>query len=394
MFKRKLDEILLKRAEKIPVIAILGPRQSGKTTLARTVFNQHKYISLENYDERELATNDPKRFLEVHKNIHGMILDEIQHVPKLLSYLQTYVDEAHRPGCIILTGSQNILVNQAISQTLAGRIAIFTLPPLSIAELSINNLLPNEVEQLAYKGCYPRIYAHDLEPTSWYLDYIETYVERDVRQVGNISDLSTFKRFIRLCAGQVGQLVNFVSLANDCGVDQRTVKAWLAILEASYIIFLLQPHYVNFRKRLIKSPKLYFYDTGIICALLDIKSSEQLNTHYLRGGIIESLIISEILKHYYNHGQRPQHVYFWRNQTGNELDCVIQKNHKLIPIEIKASKTIVSSFFNGLNYWADIAKEETDAGYIIYGGPENQDWPQGKVVSWKNLEDVFKESGE
>ncbi len=209
--------------------------------------------------------------------------------------------------------------------------------------------------------------------------------------MGNISDLSTFKRFIRLCAGQVGQLVNFVSLANDCGVDQRTVKAWLAILEASYIVFLLQPHYVNFRKRLIKSSKLYFYDTGIICALLDIKSPQQLDTHYLRGGIVESLIIAEILKHYYNNGERPQHVYFWRNQTGNELDCVIQKNHKLVPIEIKASKTIVSSFFKGLAYWDGIAKTESAPGYIIYGGSENQTWPQGKIVSWKNLEEIFKE---
>lgn len=390
MFSRTLDTILLKRAEKIPVIAILGPRQSGKTTLARTVFNKHTYVSLENYEERELAFSDPKRFLEMYKSDYGIILDEIQHVPKLLSYLQTYVDEQHRPGHIIITGSQNILMNQAISQTLAGRIAIFTLPPLSITELSKNSLLDDTIEKLAYKGCYPRIYAYDLEPTSWYLDYIETYVERDIRQVGNIADLSTFKRFIRLCAGQVGQLLNFASLANDCGIDQRTAKAWISILEASYIVFLLQPHYVNFRKRLIKSPKLYFYDTGIICALLDIKSSEQLDTHYLRGNIIESLMISEIFKHYYNNGERPQHVYFWRNQTGNELDCVIQKDNRLVPIEIKAGKTVVNSFFNGLDYWATLTNNEDARGYVLYGGSTNQEWPQGTVVSWKNLEDIFK----
>lgn len=391
MFRRKLEAILLKRAEKMPVIAILGPRQSGKTTLAKGVFNQHKYVSLENYDNRELASVDPKRFLEMHLNDHGVILDEIQHAPKLLSYIQTYVDEEHRPGHVILAGSQNILVNQDVSQTLAGRVAIFTLPPLSIAELSENSLLANSVEKLAYKGSYPRVYAYDLEPTSWYLDYIETYVERDVRQVGNISDLSTFKRFIRLCAGQVGQLLNFTSLANDCGIDQRTAKNWISILEASYIVFLLQPHYVNFRKRLIKSPKLYFYDTGIICALLDIKSSEQLDTHYLRGSIVESLIISEIFKHYYNHGERPQHVYFWRNQAGNELDCIIQKDNKLVPIEIKAGKTVSSSFFAGLNYWSELAKEEGARGYVIYGGQDNQDWPQGQVVSWQHLEEVFKD---
>lgn len=390
MFKRKLSAILLKRAEKIPVIAILGPRQSGKTTLAKQVFNQHAYVSLENYEERELASNDPKRFLEMYRNSHGIILDEIQRVPKLLSYVQTYVDEAHRPGHIILTGSQNILVNETISQTLAGRIAIFTLLPLSIAELSENFILPDAIEKLSYTGCYPRIYAYDLDPTSWYLDYIETYVERDVSHIGNVSDLSTFRRFIRLCAGQVGQLLNFALLANDCGIDQRTAKGWISILEASYIVFLMQPHYVNFRKRLIKSPKLYFYDTGIICALLDIKSPEQLDTHYLRGNIIESLLISEIYKHYYNNGDRPHNVHFWRNQTGNEVDCVIQKGNALVPIEIKAGKTINSSFFNGLQYWASLTEEKTSHGYVIYGGSKNQEWPQGKVVSWQNIEDIFK----
>ncbi len=391
MFRRELEPILLKRAQKIPVIAILGPRQSGKTTLAKGVFSQHKYVSLENHDDRELATNDPRGFLDLHKNIFGIILDEIQHAPKLLSYIQTYVDEAHRPGHIILTGSQNILLNAAISQTLAGRIAIFTLLPFSINELKSNGLLGDRVEDLAYKGGYPRIYTYDLEPTSWYADYIETYVERDVRQIAQVADLSTFKRFIRLCAGQVGQLLNFVSLANDCGIDQRTAKAWLSILEASYIVFLLQPHHVNFRKRLIKSPKLYFYDSGLVCALLDIKSSSQLDTHYLRGGIVESLLISEIIKYYYNRGERPHHVYFWRNQTGNELDCVIQKNNQLVPIEIKAGQTVNSSFFTGLNYWATLAQTPKPNGYVLYGGNTNQTWPQGKVVSWKNLANIFED---
>ncbi len=388
MFKRTIEPKILERAQKMPVIAILGPRQSGKTTLSRAVFKNHRYVSLESYEERELASTDPQRFLEINKNPFGIILDEIQHVPKLLSLIQTIVDEEHMPGYFILTGSQNILVNQAISQTLAGRIAIFTLLPLSIKELSTNALLSDSIEQVTVKGGYPRIFAFDLEPTSWYLDYIETYVERDVRQIANIVDLSTFRRFIRLCAGRVGQLLNIASLAIDCGIDQRTAKSWLSILEASYVIFLLQPHHQNFNKRLIKSPKLYFYDTGLACALLDIHSSSQLDLNYMRGHLIESLIISEIFKHYYNKGDRPHNVYFWRDITGNEIDCIIQKNNLLVPIEIKAAKTIVPDFFKGLTYWAELIEEKPN-GYIVYAGSKNQERSQGTIVSWQNIEDIF-----
>lgn len=388
MFKRKLEPIILKRSEKMPVIAILGPRQSGKTTLAKSAFKQHSYVSLENFDERELALTDPKRFLESNINEFGIIIDEVQHAPKLLSYIQTYVDEKHRPGHIIITGSQNILVNEAISQSLAGRVALFTLLPLSIVELKDNVLVPDKIEELVYKGGYPRIYAYDLEPTSWYLDYIETYVERDVRQIGRIVDLVTFRRFMRLCAGRVGQLLNIAVLATDCGIDQRTAKAWLSVLEASYIIFRLEPHYENFNKRLVKSPKLFFYDTGLACALLGIKSSEQVDDHYLRGGIVESCLIAEILKHYYNQGERPQEVYFWKNQAGQEIDCIIRKDNRLVPIEIKASNTIVSDFFTVLSYWKQLT-HNTELGYVIYGGSKNQEWPHGRVISWKNTEDIF-----
>jgi predicted AAA+ superfamily ATPase len=391
MIKRQLTASIIEIAQKMPVIAILGPRQSGKTTLVRTAFPHHRYVSLENFEDREFATQDSKRFLELYHNSNGIILDEIQQAPRLLSYIQTFVDEEHRPGYIILTGSQNILMNQAISQTLAGRIALFTLPPLSITELAAANLLPKTIEELAFTGGYPRIYAHHLAPTRWYLDYVETYVERDARQVGNIEDLNTFKRFLRLCAGRVGQLLNYTSLASDCGIDQRTAKAWLSILEASYIVFLLQPHHVNFNKRLIKSPKLYFYDTGLVSALLGIDSPELLHTNYMRGAIIESLIISEIYKHYYNSGSRPQHVYFWRNQTGNEIDCVIQRGNALVPIEIKSGKTIGSDFFDGLTYWASLTKASSPVGYVIYGGEQNQQRSQGTIVSWRSLEEIFAE---
>lgn len=391
LLPRELESIIIKRAEKMPVIAILGPRQSGKTTLARGAFKNHAYVSLENFEERDLALSDPKRFLAAHIQAPGIIIDEVQHAPKLLSYIQTYVDESHKPGHIIITGSQNILVNQAISQSLAGRVSIFTLLPFSIPELRNGSLLPNTIEELVYKGSYPRIYAYDLESTNWYLDYIETYVERDVRQIANIIDLVTFRRFMRLCAGRVGQLLNVAALATECGIDQRTANAWLSVLEASYIIFRLQPHHENFNKRLVKSPKLFFYDTGLVCALLDIKSPTQVGDHYLRGGLIESLLISEIFKHYYNHGERPQNVFFWKNQAGNEIDCIIQKNNRLIPIEIKASNTIVSEFFKVLLYWQQLTNDPKP-GYVIYGGLKNQEWTQGTVVSWKNIDDIFKDS--
>lgn len=392
MFTRQLHNMLLQRAVKIPVIAIVGPRQSGKTTLAQAVFKQHIYVSLENFEDREVANADPRRFFETHESKHGIIIDEVQRAPQLLSYIQVLVDAEYKPGYFILTGSQNIMINQAISQTLAGRISIFTLLPLSIAEMRDNDLLPATVEAATHKGFYPRIYAHKLDETSWYLDYIETYVERDARQIINLAQLSTFRRFIRLCAGRVGQLLNSTSLATDCGIDQRTAKAWISVLEASYIIYLVQPHHENFNKRLIKSPKLYFYDSGLVCALLDIHSPEQLNDHYLRGHIIESMIMADIIKHYYNAGDRPHHVYFWRDQTGNEIDCVINKNNKLIPIEIKASKTIVSDFFKGLTFFTALAKSKAQAGsgYVIYGGPRRQEREQGTVISWKHTDDIFE----
>jgi len=389
MITRLLEPELKRRAQEMPAIALLGPRQSGKTTLAKAAFPHHAYVSLENYDEREDAVQDPRGFLNRKSNESGIILDEIQHIPQLLSYIQTIIDAEATFGRFILTGSQNILVNQAISQTLAGRVALFTLLPLSTAELAASSLLQDTVEQFTFTGCYPRIYAHNLRPTQWYLDYIETYVERDVRQIGKIGDLTTFRRFIRLCAGRVGQILNLTSLASDCGIDLRTAKAWLSVLEATYIIFLLQPHHVNFSKRLIKSPKIYFYDSGLACALLGIQSSEQLDSHYARGSLIETALVAEIIKHYYNNGLRPHDVYFWRDQTGNEIDCVIQRNSELVPIEIKAGLTITSDFFKGLKFWKELVQDPEAPGYVIYGGQETQKRSSGTVVSWRDISPIF-----
>ncbi|HVX01090.1 MAG TPA: ATP-binding protein, partial [Candidatus Babeliaceae bacterium] len=369
------------------VVAVLGPRQSGKTTLVRNTFGQHKYISLENLDLREIATHDPRQFLESNRNEHGIILDEFQNVPTLLSYIQTYVDQEKLKGYFILTGSQNFLVNQAISQTLAGRIAILTLLPLSIKELKESHILPG-IDELIFNGCYPRIYGENVLPSVFYPSYTLTYIERDVRQITQVTDLTAFKRFVQLCAGRIGQFLNISSLATDCGISQATAKAWLSLLEASYIIFLLQPHYQNFSKRLIKTPKLYFYDTGLACSLLGLDMASQVSTHYLRGALFESLIISDLYKCFYNTARAPR-LYFWRDNHGHEIDCIIEKGQHLMPIEIKASRTIHLDFFKGLQYWLNLAGTDKRDSFVIYGGDNYFTLSNGTIVSWKEIDRIF-----
>jgi uncharacterized protein len=389
MFKRDLSERLTYFSAKLPVVAILGPRQSGKTTLAKVAFPNHRYISLEDFDQRLFAESDPRRFLSETKNEFGLILDEIQHVPTLLSYIQTYVDQEKKNGYFIITGSQNFLVTQAVTQSLAGRVAILTLLPLSLNELKENDLLAESANKAIFYGGYPRIFEADILPPEWYPSYIQNYVERDVRQIANVIDLSAFQRFIKLCAGRIGQLLNISSLANDCGISPNTAKAWISILEASYIIFLLQPHFKNFNKRLIKSPKIYFYDTGIACNLLEIKSEEMLSMHYLRGGLFESMIIANFLKIYYNRGERPN-LYFWHDSHGHEVDCIIDQGVKLIPIEIKSGQTINLSYFDGLDYWNNLAGADPEDGFVVYAGKENQRRSKGNVVSWLATQRVIE----
>ena len=387
MIKRDAESSLKKFASEYPVVAILGPRQSGKTTLAQMVFTNHRYVSFEDIDMRLFARNDPRKFLADNENKHGLILDEIQHVPDLLSYIQTYVDAQEQPGYFILTGSQNFMVNQTVSQTLAGRIAILTLLPLSIHELKKNDLLPPLVDTTIGKGGYPRIYAKDVSYLSWYPFYIQMYVERDVRQITSIQDLAAFERFLKLCAGRIGQLLNMSSLANDCGISVTTVRSWISLLQASYVIFLLEPHYKNFSKRLIKAPKLYFFDTGIAAALLGIKSDEQLASHYLYGGLFESLVMSELFKSYYNSGQFP-HIYFWRDSIGHEVDCIIEHGQRLTPLEIKSGYTINSDYFSGLNYWNGLSGFDPSQGFVVYGGDRDQKRSEGTVVSWRNIDRI------
>ncbi|MBN1214791.1 MAG: ATP-binding protein [Candidatus Lokiarchaeota archaeon] len=386
MIPRKIEKKLKESAQSYPVIALTGPRQSGKTTLVKAIFgNDYKYVNLENIELRTYAKNDPKAFLEENKG--KLIIDEAQHVPDLFSYIQVMVDENNKPGQFILTGSQNFLLLEKISQSLAGRVSIFHLLPLSLTELK-QAYIPSDLEELLFKGFYPRIYDKNLEPKEWYSNYLHTYVERDVRTLKNINDLGTFQTFLKMCAARTGQLLDLTSIGNDCGISHNTVKDWINILEASFIIFLLRPHFKNFNKRLIKSPKIYFYDTGLLCHLLGIESKEQIKTHYLRGGIFESFIISEIIKIRTNKNVDPN-VFFWRDKYGHEIDCIIENQKLLTPYEIKSAKTINDNFFENLNYWNNLSKNTKENTFIIYAGNENQKRSAGNIISWQNIASIF-----
>ncbi|MCF7799889.1 ATP-binding protein [Candidatus Babeliales bacterium] len=389
MIKRDLTEHLIESAKQFAAVAVTGPRQSGKTTLVQEVFKKHNYVSLEDFDKRAQAIADPRLFLQNYSNEFGIILDEIQHVPELLSYIQTIIDREKKKGYFIITGSQNLLINQSVSQTLAGRIALLTLFPLAINELNNSSLLSGDLKDFVFKGCYPRIYDENVSPVKLHEYYIRGYVERDVRQIKNIFDLNLFQTFLKLCAGRIGQILNISALSNDCGIDQKTVNAWISLLEATHIIFLLNPYYKNFGKRLVKSPKIYFVDTGIACSLLNIKNTNELSSHYNWGGLVESFIISDLFKQYYNLNQKPS-LYFWRDHQGNEIDVILEQALNLIPIEIKAGKTINMDVFKHFLYLKNIENFPVNKKFVIYGGSENQDWPEAKVLGWKNFGTLVK----
>lgn len=379
---RDLKKQLLQHAALFPVVAVVGPRQAGKTTLVQQAFPHHAYVSLENPDTLDLVRADPRGFLEKAYDA-GIIIDEFQREPVLLSYMQGIVDANRRPGYFILTGSHNFLMNQAISQSLAGRVAVLTLLPLSYQELLTTPFLGDGLEAVAFKGGYPDVFVRSVPPAMFYQQYVKTYVERDVRQLVNVVDLSDFQRFMRLCAGRIGQILNITSLADDCGISVPTVKAWLSVLQASYILFLVQPHFNNFSKRLIKAPKLYFYDTGLASWLLKITSPQQLQEHYLRGGLVESAILAELQKSFYHQGQEPS-MYFWRDSHGHEVDCLLDFGTKVVPVEIKASATLQQRHFEGLAYWCALAGVSQAEACLIYGGEEAQEHSFGRVVSWKH----------
>lgn len=391
--KRDLAPFLSHYATRFPVVAVVGPRQAGKTTLVREHFVGYKYFSLEDPDTLENVRHDPRGFLEYDYGTTGIIIDEFQNYPQLLSYMQGIIDKQRRPGYFVLTGSHNFLMNQAISQSLAGRVALLTLLPLSLKEMAAAGMLTNNLDMTLFQGGYPDVCARTdliMAPSEFYIHYNKTYIERDVRQLVNVGNLGDFQRFMRLCAGRIGQLLNISSLADDCNISVPTVNSWLSILQASYVIFLLQPHFQNFNKRLIKSPKLYFYDTGLACWLLKITSSEQLSEHFLRGGLFESLVIAELHKQALNKCQEPN-TYFWRDSHGHEVDCLIDRGDNLLPIEIKSGITLNKRFFEGLQYWCQLTGLDKQRGVVVYGGLETHKCSSGRVVSWQHI-DVVNEN--
>jgi len=372
MIQRDAKTTLSNLATQFKAVAVVGPRQSGKTTLVRAVFSNKPYANLENPDTRSFAMDDPRGFLSMYPD--GAILDEIQRVPELFSYLQQILDESKDYGKFILTGSNNFLIQEGISQSLAGRVGYLFLLPLSINE--IPKELPGSNHYI-FNGGYPSLYNSSVESTLFYGNYIRTYVERDVRQIKNISDLYAFERLIRLCAGRTGQLLNMSSLAIEVGVDVKTINAWLGVLEAAFVVYRLQPFHKNFNKRLVKSPKLYFYDTGLACALLGIESSEQLDLHPLRGSLFENLIITDLIKHRFNQG-KPRNLYFWRDNTGNEIDVILEGATTSVPVEIKSGKTITSLFLKGVSHWQKLSGRE--GGFIVYDGDSTQKRSNGVTV--------------
>ncbi len=387
MIKRIIAAEITKAAEKMPVICVTGPRQSGKTTLVKYLFSDYVYYNLEFLTHREFAQQDAMGFLESAQK--GIIIDEVQRVPELLSSIQYFVDEEKKQGKIILTGSQNILLMQEISQTLAGRVALFTLLPFSMRELQHTSFEEKEYENYLVKSFYPRVYDESLDPVSWLQDYISTYVERDVRQAIAVRNLSLFTNFLKLCAGHTGQVVNYSTFSNNLGVDVNTIKTWLSILETSYIIFLQPPFFKNYNKRIIKSPKLYFYDAGLACNLLGLTNANDYTTHYLKGGLFESFIIAELHKYMLNHKLNGR-IYYFRDSNGNEIDVILEMKNQLKAIEIKSGKTIAQDFFKGLNYWGKLSKETNPDKYIIYGGKEMQNRSQASILSWNSFSCIFQ----
>ena len=385
MIERTIKSKMQSLADKFQVITLTGPRQSGKTTLVKDAFSSLPYVSLETPDIRQIALADPRGFLSNYPN--GAVLDEVQNTPELFSYIQGIVDE-DRGVQFILTGSSNFLLMEKISQTLAGRTAILHLLPFSSAELEIGALTFENYESLIFKGQYPRIYDRDISPTDFYPAYIQTYVERDVRMMKNIGDINSFIQFIQLCAGRTGQLLNYTSLANDAGISPNTAKAWISVLESSYILYRLQPFHRNFNKRLVKSPKLYFYDTGVACSLLGIREENQIGLHYMKGTLFENLIINEFIKHNFNRGDNRM-PYFWQDSQGKEIDCLLVDGDHIVPVEIKSGKTMANHYFDNLKYWQKLSGTPESKDYVVYGGNQTIETGTGKLVSWKELEKIY-----
>ncbi|RLC25060.1 MAG: AAA family ATPase [Deltaproteobacteria bacterium] len=395
MIQRSIEKKLREDITKYPIVTLTGPRQSGKTTLLKNVLPGYDYVSLEDPDERDYAFEDPRGFLSRFKK--KTILDEVQHVPDLFSYIQTIVDNRDVPGQFILSGSQNFLLLSGISQSLAGRTSILHLLPFTKRELAnkkvltIKNLYSDSIQrsskdlfQMMFTGFYPRIHDKKLPPQEWLADYFQTYIQRDVRQIINVTDIGLFGRFVRLCAGRIGQLLNLSSLAADCGISHKTAQRWISLLESSFVIYKILPHHKNYSKRMIKSPKLYFYDSGLVCYLLRIKSPDNLRISPYRGHIFESFCISEFIKSAYHQKITPD-IFFWRDSSGHEIDMIIEQGEKLIPCEIKSGETFTKSFVKGLKYWLKLSGTSNKDGFLLYGGSKKMIFKNINVFPWSML---------
>jgi uncharacterized protein len=389
MIQRILQKEVLEASKTSRIISITGPRQSGKTTLSKSIFSDYTYHNLELPNTFRFAQSDPQNFLLPNKNTQ-MIIDEIQRVPELFSYLQVIVDEHKMPAQFVITGSLQFTLNEKITQSLAGRVANLTLLPLSLEEIVKNNIETGDYFNLIYQGFYPAIYDLNLKPAQFYADYIFTYVERDVRSLKNIGDLTNFQRFLELIAGRVGQVLNLNSLAGDIGVSYKTIDSWISVLEASFIVFRLKPYYENLGKRLVKSPKIYFYDTGLLCYLLGIQSPDILRRHFSLGHIFENLCIAEVIKHKYNY-RKNFGMYFVRDNNKNEVDLVLDGGLSQIGFEIKSSQSFNSDFLSGLDYWHKLPGKKTKSSYLLYAGEHEQKVQNHQVVNWTQINQVINQ---
>ena len=385
MIPRAAASTLERLAKGFPVVALTGPRQSGKTTLAKSLFSEKAYVSLENPDEREFALQDPKRFLQRFSN--GAVLDEVQRCPQLLSWLQGWVDERGIMGDFVLTGSAQFDLIAGITQTLAGRVGRVELLPLSAAELVAAHKAPPNLHVAMFQGAYPALYAREVSPQDWFANYIATYLERDVRQLLAVRDLVQFQTFVKMCAARTGQLLNLTSLGADCGISSVTAKQWLSVLESSYIVTLLQPHHRNFGKRLVKAPKLYFCDVGLAAWLLGIPDAATLETHAVRGALFETYVITELLKQRFNAGQ-PRDLYFWRDSTGHEVDVLIETARGLQALEIKSGSTFASDWTSSLKKWKQFAGDEAIQPSLVYGGTASYARDGVQVWGWQHVDRI------
>lgn len=387
IINRNLAEKIRNSAREFPSVTLTGPRQSGKTTLCKALFPKHPYASLEAADVRAFAIEDPIRFLAQFPE--GAVIDEVQRVPDILSYLQVKIDENRKPGRWILTGSQNFTLLESVNQSLAGRTAVYNLLPLTFDEILLFGSPVDNLEQTIFSGAYPNIFALDMDPAEWFRSYVTTYLERDVRTISNLGNLLTFQKFVGLCAARTGQLLNYSSLANDCGISQPSAKAWFSILETSFITFRLPAFHSNLAKRLVRMPKLYFYDTGLVCWLLDIRTPEQLLLHPLRGQIFETWVVSEILKHRTNRGET-RGMSFYRDRNGTEVDLVVESPSRIALVEAKSSSTASRSLFGATRrVHRHLAKSSVPCDeLVVYGGDQLQNRSEGILIPWHKLHEA------